>query len=88
MKIQFAGAALLGLALALAVTPLLSSPVMAQNGKTVTKAAQYDWFAKPKVAAKPQAAPKIVLVRYLGYGSYICSPAGYGHTSTCFQRGH
>jgi hypothetical protein len=84
MKIQFAGAALLSLALA--VTSLLSSPVMAQNGKAATKAAQYDWFAKPKVAAKQQAASKIVLVRYLGNGSYICSPAGSGQKSTCFKR--
>jgi hypothetical protein len=84
MKIQFAGAALLGLALA--VTPLMSLAVMAQNGKVTTKAAQYDWFAKPKAATRQQAAPKLELVRYLGNGSYICSPAGSGQKSTCFQR--
>lgn len=78
-------AALLGLALV--VTPLVCAPLMAQTQQTVaSKAAIFDWFAKPKVAAKPQEAAHIVLVRYLGRGSYICSPAGSGRKSSCFKR--
>lgn len=45
--------------------------------------ASFDWLAK--------RGPKATLVtaqasRPLGHGSYICSPAGFGRKSQCYQR--
>lgn len=76
-----------GLGLALAVTPLAGVQAVAQSPDTVASiAVVFNWFTKPKVAVKAQEAQKTVLVRFLGRGSYICSPAGSGQKSSCFKR--
>lgn len=46
--------------------------------------ARFDWLAGRDGRAQP--APRIVQTRFLGKGSWICSPAGFGKKATCFQR--
>lgn len=73
-----------------AIAPRGNSIVHLANGTT------FNWLAKKQRAAKPafedavllssaNAAP-VNLQRFLGHGSYICSPSGFGHRSTCFAR--
>lgn len=51
-----------------------------------TGSAKFDWL-RPRVRVAP--APTVVSQNtggYLGDGAWICSPAGFGTKSKCFQR--
>ncbi len=82
-------------ALALLLLAGATSPVFAAGG-TVTgptkvvrikTAAQFNWFANGQSASAATAAKQDLVQQVsLGRGSWICSPAGFGHQSTCIAR--
>jgi hypothetical protein len=47
----------------------------------------FDWHAKPERAQKIRyAVPPARVAQQIGYGSYICSPAGFGRKSRCYSN--
>lgn len=53
--------------------------------------ASFDWRAKRGVNGETMVLlarykPRLRVLNPLGRGSYVCSPAGFGHKSRCYQR--
>jgi hypothetical protein len=86
-----------GLAVAAALTVLTASASQAQSDVTVRPriavstaghgSASFDWLAKRAARATLAGAQAQVQVgQPHGRGSYVCSPAGFGRKSSCYQR--
>ncbi|TCN33174.1 hypothetical protein [Sinorhizobium americanum] len=80
------------LAVLLAATLTGCSTTADQSIKTasLTKEVGYAVPAKKTARIKPviatQRAAKVVRTTYLGRAPYICTPSGFGRTSSCFLR--
>jgi hypothetical protein len=47
----------------------------------------FDWLAAPRAAQPVRFVPnRLRVIRQLGTGSYICSPAGSGRKSRCYSN--
>lgn len=69
--------------------PRAGAVVHLANGMT------FNWLAKKKTSGAQLTNSKLLssadttdqtATRFFGHGSYICSPAGFGHKSSCFAR--
>ncbi|WP_343115610.1 hypothetical protein [Ostreiculturibacter nitratireducens] len=55
----------------------------------VVRVVKFDWHAKKyRPAVRAETVTPVAQTNYLllGKGSYVCTPAGFGHRSTCFRR--
>lgn len=47
----------------------------------------FDWLAKKTLVTKARfLVPETSVPQQVGTGSYICSPAGFGHRSRCYSN--
>jgi hypothetical protein len=85
---------------ALAAAVILSSLTLGCSVHPDTEVATSSVISRVGYSAKPLTKTKLVKIqnstkrpvmkasssRYLGRAPYICSPSGFGRTSTCFAR--
>ena len=65
-------------------TPRVRAPARAL---AAVHANRFDWFAKTRHVQNVAFIPDMGRpVLQIGSGSYICSPAGFGHKSRCYSN--
>lgn len=87
----FGGAVAVAVLVSAQAVPVQAHDETAQSQVVRVKATQgFSWFSNGRTAAEAQRArgnlTRIQYGRFLGHGSWICSPAGFGKKSRCFAR--